>query len=85
MNIYPLLDKCDTPLITTVKEVNDSDQHFELKDRVANWMAKAYGSSNQEKNLFHGPCEKVKYSLSYFNTMFEIQFHNLSTFMFSKD
>ena len=61
MDVYPTIMKDDQPLIVTEESENDGYQTSEIGDKVADWMAKAYGSKNRKRS-YYDPQEKVNIS-----------------------
>lgn len=61
MDVYPTIFKEEQPLIVSEEMSNDGDQHSELGDKVADWMAKAYGSK-YKKRSYYDPQERVQIS-----------------------
>ena len=61
MDVYPTILKDDQPLIVKEEFSNDVDQPTELGEKVADWMAKAYGSKHRKRS-YYDPQEKVEIS-----------------------
>ncbi len=58
MDVYPTIIKEDQPLIVAEEIVGDEDAPTELGDKVADWMAKAYGSTHRKRS-YYDPLEKA--------------------------
>ena len=58
MDVSPTLMKEGQPLIVTDEVDNDGDVPTEIGEQVANWMAKAYGSTHRKRS-YYDPKEKV--------------------------
>ena len=80
MDVYPTILKDDQPLIATEESENDGYQTSEIGDKVADWMAKAYGSKNRKRS-YYDPQEKVNIFIRtnrelHFNFLFRFQRQN---------